>query len=132
MKLAGSFWYTFMIPESVVGYGRLWSICGWFFSNSSSGIVFLTASSNNNYYLYSSLICTSCALEMLVGSFLLFVLFMWLYGSTKRTEFTLGLCRKNVALGAPELDVSIFLLNSFGIDTCLWLFEVSVIFIHFS
>ena len=40
---------------------------------------------------------------------------------SKRTEITLGLWQEIVALGGPELHVSIFLLKSFGIDTCLWL-----------
>ena len=47
---------------------------------------------------------------------------MWLYGSKNRTDFILGLWRKFVALGGPDTDVPLLLLNSLGLDPSLWLF----------
>ena len=45
--------------------------------------------------------------------------FMWSYGSTNQTELTLGLFLKNLSLGGADIDVSMFLLNSLGLDPFL-------------
>ena len=42
-------------------------------------------------------------------------------GSTKRTEYTLGLCTTKLAMKGPEFDVSILFLKYSGHDPCLWL-----------
>ena len=49
------------------------------------------------------------------------VVLMCLYGSSKRTDFTLVLWRSIVALVGAEIEVSIFKLKSFDIYPCLWL-----------
>ena len=60
--------------------------------------------------------CSSFELKILVASLLFSIALMWSYVSTKRTGFTSGLCCANVALGGPELDLEMFLLNYFSLD----------------
>ena len=122
MKFSGKFWYTTMIPEFIVGDWKLQSISGWICSNYSSGIVFSTASSNTSSYSYLSLVCSLFALARWVASLLLSIVLMWSYGSTKWTEFALCVWSTNMALEVPDLDLSILLLKSLGIDPCLWFF----------
>ena len=74
--------------------------------NSSSENVFSTASLNYSYYFYSSVICYSFTFTTCLDSMSLYIVLVWGYGLTKRTEFTLGLCCTNVDLGGSELDVS--------------------------
>ena len=52
-------------------------------------------------------------------SLLLSIGLMWSYGSTKRTKLTLSLCRKNADLVGLDIEVSILLFKSLGIDPYL-------------
>ena len=52
-------------------------------------------------------------------SLLLSIGLMCSCGSTNRTDFNLGLCHTNVALGGSDLDVSILLLKYLGLNSFL-------------
>ena len=69
--------------------------------------------------------CFLCESVRLVDSLLLSILLIWSYGSKKRPELTLGISYTNVALGRPQMDVSMLLLKSLVIDPCLWLLQGS-------
>ena len=56
---------------------------------------------------------------MLLVSLLFPIGLMCSYGSKNWTDFTLGLCHTNVALGGSDIDVSIFLLKYLGLNPCL-------------
>ena len=64
------------------------------------------------------MICSSCASTRWVSPLVLSILLMWLYGYSKRNEFTLCLFKEILALGGPKLDVWIFLLHYFFLDLC--------------
>ena len=50
------------------------------------------------------------------------IVLMLLYGYSNQAEFTLGIWQSIAYLVGYELDVSIFLLKSLGLDPFLWLF----------
>ena len=58
MKFSWPLWWTVTRPEFIVGYGKLWSISGWFVSISSSVIVSSFVSLNNYFSSSSSLLCS--------------------------------------------------------------------------
>ena len=69
--------------------------------------------------------CYFCVSVSRVLSLILYIGLMWSYGSTKWTEFNLGLWWEIVTFEGPDIDVSIFLLKYFGLDICLFLFGSS-------
>ena len=127
MKISGSLWLTVMRLELIVGYGKLLlrsgRICSSYYS-----VIKLSFMSSKNYSCSISAFYMSCSCLLMrwVYLWVLYVGLIWSYGYSKRTDFTFGQGREILAWGGPVLlDVSLFLLNSFGHDPCLWLFLIS-------
>ena len=57
-----------------------------------------------------------------VSSWVLFIILIWSYGYSKRTEFNFCLWHEIVAWNRAELDLSVFLLEFWVRDPFLWLF----------
>ena len=113
-----------MIPEFIVGDGNLLSRYGWICSSSSSEIKSSFVLSWNSYCLTSlfSMSCSCLSIRWLF-SWWLFIWWIWSYGSSNWTWFDFGRGREMFAWGGPVfLDVYLFLLKSFVLDPCLWLF----------
>ena len=66
--------------------------------------------------------CYSSVFTRWLTLFLLSIGLMWSYWSTKQTNLTLCVCYTDVVFEGSELDLSMFLLNYLGLDTCLLLF----------
>ena len=88
--------------------------------NYSSYILFSATSSKVYSYFSCYLICSSCASIRWVSSLVFSIVFVWSYGSTNNTGFTLVLWCTSLDLVGPEIYVSTFLLNYLGLHTCLW------------
>ena len=119
-----------MMPEFIFGDGKKNSRSGWIWSISSSGIKLSFVLSYNSSWSISFFslfyVSCSCVSIMLVCSLWFFIWRIWLYGSSKRTDFAFGLWQRIVAGGGPVfINVSLFFLNSFGLDLCLWLIWIS-------
>ena len=92
------------------------------FSISYPGIVFSFVSSNNYSSSASSLLFSTCVSIRLVPSWVLSIVFIWSYGSSKRTGFAFGVLWAILDWVRAVLDVSVFLLNYLGCDPFLWFF----------
>ena len=71
------------------------------------------------FYSFASLLWLACGSIKWVSSFVVYIELMWSYGSSKRTDFTLVLWWSILALGGGDIELSTFLLESFGIDPFL-------------
>ena len=132
MKFSVSLWWTVMIPELIVVNGKLWLRSGWIFSSYSSVILFSFFSSNKSSCSTSaSSVFCSCLSIRLVSSWVLYVGFIWPYGSSKRTEFIFFQWRSTLAWGGAVLYISVFLLKSLGYDPFLWLLLMGCYLVEF-
>ena len=81
--------------------------------------------SSNNYYCSTSASSVSCSCVSIrwVSSWVFSIGLICSYGSSEWTELTFGRGQSIIAWGWPVLlYVSLFLLNSFVHDPCLWFF----------
>ena len=112
-----------MRPQFIVGDGNLWSIYRWMFYSSYSVVMFTFFNSDHYYHSEYSWLSSTCVSRRWVSSWLFYIeVFIWPYGSSKRTEFTFGQLQEIVAWGGAVLDLSVFLLDYLGRDPFLWLF----------
>ena len=88
-EFSGSLWWTFMRPEFIFGDGKLWSKYEWILYNYDSLIVYLFVSSNSSSSSVSFLMYSSCASIQWVLLLVFSIVFVWLYGSSKHTDFIL-------------------------------------------
>ena len=92
------------------------------YSNYYSVIVLSLKSSKYSSSSASSLLCLSCASKRRASYLLLYRGFMTSYGYSKRDELSLGFWWSILALGGADIEASILLSKSLGIDPRLWLF----------
>ena len=126
MKFSGSLLWTVMRHEYIFGDGKVWLRSGWIFYSSSSVIKFSFMSSKNSSCSTSaSYMFFSCVSIIWVYSWVLYIRFIWSYGSSKKTELTFGQCQAVLSWRGDVLDVWVFLLKSLGSDPVLWLSQRS-------
>ena len=109
MNFSGSLLWIVMRPEFIVGDVKLWLRSGWICYSSFSVIRLSFVSSYNSSFLTSVYFMScSCVLIRWLSPCVSPVVLIRSYRSSRRTEFTFGKGRENVAWGGP-----VFLYVSF-------------------